>query len=167
MLNKDKQSKAEIRHWILQHADAFTHVLTLTLKPGYATAAGAHTVARRFHEKLNKAVWGGRRCRTRRIAWCAVVQGGDTERCHIHAAIGNFPKHLIGTMELLKRVRNTIKHTDGVWKRNDFDTIESTSHKGLDYPAAVWCRYISRQLKDGADMALLVDDLEWGSKYKQ
>ena len=64
------------------------------------------------------------------------MQGGDFERYHIHAAVGNFPKHLAAhvdaasglkyseTPELLRRVKQTIKHTEGVWTRNDFAALE-------------------------------------------
>ena len=168
MNHADKQSKHQMRQWLADHSHRFTHALTLTLTNEYATADGAATVARRFHHKLNKAVWGGRKCDTHRIAWAAVVQGGELERFHIHAAVGNFPKHLAAhidaasgvkyseTPELLRRVKQTIKHTEGVWTRNDF--------AALDLNEQAWTDYISRRLRDGNDVTLLVDDMEFGSK---
>ena len=57
---------------------------------------------------------------------------------------------------LLRRVKQTIKHTEGVWIRNDF--------AALDLNEQAWTDYISRRLRDGNDVTLLVDDMEFGSK---
>ena len=167
MTQRDTASKDSIRAWLAEHSNRFQYALTLTLRAPYATQAGAATVARRFHHKFNRAVWGGRRSHTHRIAWAAVVQGDDLERYHLHAAVGNIPRplahfqlengvHFNMTVDLLERFKQTALHTEGVWNRLDFWPIES-------HPQA-WTDYITRKLTDGNDCALLIDDMDLGSR---
>jgi hypothetical protein len=154
MTHAEHQRKADMRAWLAQNSHHFRYAATLTLTHPYASASGAASVARRFHHKFNKAVWGGRRCHTHRIAWAAVVHGDEFQRFHVHAAVGNIPQPL-HFFPALQRFKQTVKHTEGVWQQMDFWPIEADP--------ADWVNYMTRVLRDGTDCALLVDDMDLGT----
>lgn len=152
MNQRDTASRTALREWLTDNSKCFQYAATLTLTNAYASAAGAQTVARRFHHKFNKAIWGGNRCHTHKIAWLAVVHGDEFKRYHVHAAIGNIPQAL-HFFPALQRFKRTFRHTEGTWQRMDFWPIETDG----------WCDYMTRVIRDGSDTAVMLDELELGT----
>lgn len=100
--------RAASLEWMHQHADQFTHAVTLTLKPyrlvaarnwdvrQVLTAIEAQTTFRHFLNRLNANTFGNAARRYgKSITAIPLLEGEATHKLlHYHCALGNFPTAL-------------------------------------------------------------------------
>lgn len=135
--------------WMVQHKDAFTYAVTLTLKSyrrlendrGQAVEQLTHLEAKRtfgyFKKRLNIALFGKAAKRyDRSFSVIPVLEGqGTNKRLHYHCAIGNLPAGL--TIESFKaKVQEAWSNTPFGYDEIDVKPIDS----------ADWFAYMGKEI---------------------
>ena len=102
--NQYRLRRASFR-WMQQHADQFTHAVTLTLKPYRIVRAGDHNVRqvltvieaqttfRQFLKRLNASLFGNAaKRRGKSVTVIPLLDGQAAQKLlHFHCGIGGFP----------------------------------------------------------------------------
>lgn len=143
--------KAATSAWLNGITSHYPIALTLTLKQqvAYENAKGAcvraitqtdcERIAKRFTQKLNRAVFGKRKARTQSasLKFITVVEGERSgKRLHLHFAIGGLPSTL-KLSEFANRVRQAKVLVEGIDEQHKLDIADSG-----------WMDYICKELSN-------------------
>ena len=140
--------KDATRNWLRGMSNDYPIALTLTLKQSWIEKRNSGVVicrlnrehcdnlAKRFTQKLNRAVFGHSAHRhNKKLNYIIVVEGErSNNNLHLHLAIGNLPSH-VKYSQLDQLVTEAKLHMDGIDKQHDIKAADSG-----------WVEYITKEV---------------------
>jgi len=140
--------KQSARLWLTSKARDYQFAVTLTLKQHPKTFANNQqyyrwlinnnikATAKRFQQKLNRAVFGNAAKRNKKTLSYAIVIEGErsSKQLHLHMAIGNKPDH-IKFNEFPKLVKKAASFCENIDEQKDVQIMDSG-----------WMEYITKEV---------------------